>query len=100
MHTAKLKNHKVLHYSYLSVNMYVPSHRITSTHNTHVRQRVEEIVKESNTQYRSDDVKRTLAGVHVILQNAVHKHIHTHPFLTESPLRRCYSVKPEYLETV
>ena len=86
--SAKLINHKVLHYSYLSVNMYVPSHRITSTHNTHVRQKVEEIVKESNMQYRSDDVKRTLAEMHVILQNAVkaHKYIHVSvPFLAESP---------------
>ena len=54
--------------------MYVPSRRITSTHNTHVRQKVEEIVQESNTQYRSDDVKRTLAGMHVIMQNAVKAH--------------------------
>ena len=46
--------------------MYVPSHRITSTHNTRVRERVAAIVKESNAQYRSDDVKRTLAGMHVI----------------------------------
>ena len=34
--------------------MSVPSHRITSTHNTRIRERVAVIVKESNAQYRCE----------------------------------------------